>query len=184
MSRRGDIDGRQAAPQPQLDLADPVAPAPTEGQTQGRIQAKSKTQPAGTSPASVPPSGESELVEKLVATGVSPTVAQELFTSFPQEQITLQLDCLSDREPKNPPATLVTAIRQGWSPPAPYTDRFEAQEREQSKRAAVEAQRRSRSAQQAVEQRAAGGSDQCRESSSGPIEAAPSGAGSPLRVRC
>jgi hypothetical protein len=63
------------------------------------------------------------LPEALAKLGVSPSVAQELCASFDAAQIQLQLDCLHDRSPQNPAATVVKAIRQAWNPPPKYLAR-------------------------------------------------------------
>jgi hypothetical protein len=95
-----------------------------------------------------------ELLVAIQKQGVSPSVAQELIDSFPAELIQGQLDCLADREPKNPPAALVKSIRQNWNPPPSYQQRLKDKERGQQLHEAVQANRMEKANQQAKEREA------------------------------
>lgn len=75
-------------------------------------------------PKEEPSNADSGLVGRLVAEGVTPSVAAELVLEFPEEQITLQLEVLQrlmkakDRESiRNPAGYLVKSIREGYVPP-------------------------------------------------------------------
>lgn len=56
-------------------------------------------------------------VEKLVGSGVTRSVAQELAKVFGDDQVSRQIEALPHRKPKDRAATLVTSIREDWSMP-------------------------------------------------------------------
>ena len=121
-----------AGEQMQLFLPQVLAPCSAPG---GGPEAPTP-RPRQTKPAaqSAQPDGAVEgvrdvLAARLIAVGVATSVARELCRSFEPGRIELQLDCLADREPKNPAAALVKSIRQGWNPPLAYERRVEAPER-------------------------------------------------------
>jgi len=60
-----------------------------------------------------------ELVEQLVAAGVTRTVADQLVAEY-GEETRVQLKYLAFRAPRDPAAVLVEAIRGRWEPPASY----------------------------------------------------------------
>lgn len=77
-----------------------------------------------------------DLLQRMLDFKVSPDVARELLASTPSETLGLQLDCLRDRNPNDPAAVFVKAVREGWAPPAKYTKRLEAAERARKARTA------------------------------------------------
>jgi hypothetical protein len=60
---------------------------------------------------------------------IMPDIANESHKTVFAEQLALQLNCLSDRVPKDLAATFVKAVREGWAPPAKYIERQRAVER-------------------------------------------------------
>jgi hypothetical protein len=87
------------------------------------------------------------LLQRMLAIGVSPHTARELHQTADPGQLALQLDCLQDREPRNPAATFVKAVRELWALPHPYVERMEALERARKEREAAEAQEAAKAAQ-------------------------------------
>jgi len=78
---------------------------------------------------------DASLLQQMIDLKVSPDVARQLLTSTPKTHLLSQLNCLADREPKDPAATFVKAVREQWEPPAKYFERQEAAEHTaQSKR--------------------------------------------------
>ena len=86
------------------------------------LLSKDKSQAGGEQPGddeqSVP-----DLLQQMLALQVSPEVARELLQNTPAEDIKVQLDCLSDRAPKDAAAIFVKAVREGWSLPSKYLKR-------------------------------------------------------------
>ena len=75
-------------------------------------------------------SGERQaLLEAMLELRVGREVARELVRSVEPSVLREQLDCLSDRAPKDPAAVFVKATREGWEPPRAFTDRREAAQR-------------------------------------------------------
>lgn len=112
-----------------------------------------------TPPTDALPSGTSaavdadELLARITALGVSAPVAHELCEGIAPEALRVQLDCLDDREAKNPAAVFVKAAREMWALPASYVSRVEAQERAQTERMAKETAEQ-QEAQQRAQKRA------------------------------
>lgn len=123
--------------------AAPVAPPtvlPMVSQETG--QQRAVAAPYKPAEAEALPVERASLAALLEAVGVSAAVAQDMCASFMPEQVRLQLLCLPDRDPKNPAATLVSAIRDGWGPPPKYLERSEHAQHEEGTRA-TSAQRQS-----------------------------------------
>lgn len=80
---------------------------------------------------------------------ISELLIQLLLDSVPLEALTLNLDCLADRKPKDAAATFVSAVRGQWAPPAAFLARSEAKEERHS----LERRRRQRAAQRREEER-------------------------------
>lgn len=93
----------------------------------------------------------SQILAQMLALKVSPDVAQSLLQSTSPEILRLQLDCLSDRSPKDAAAVFVKAAREGWEAPAKYLQRIEAQDRAQKRREAQESAQAAKAAQKAAE---------------------------------
>lgn len=60
------------------------------------------------------------LIERVTALGVALPAAQLLARAVARDTLELQLDCLAERHPKDPAATLIAAVRGQWKPPAAY----------------------------------------------------------------
>ena len=90
---------------------------------------------------------DAALLAQVLAVGVKPAVARALLAGHTPEQIAAQLEMLDAREPRNPAAVLVQAIRQDWSPPAKYLQRQAAQEAKISASEARDAQSKARDAE-------------------------------------
>ena len=60
---------------------------------------------------------------------ITPAVAEEFLRTVDHEQLRVQLDCLGDRDPKNPAAVFIKAVREGWQLPTQYMERIEEQNR-------------------------------------------------------
>lgn len=103
------------------------------------------------------PAKNPAIVTELKAAGVSPKVAAELVRDHAPAEIRRQLDCLSDRNPKNPAAVLVQSIRGAWTNPLSYASRLEAAQREENARreqsAADAANARKRATEREIEAR-------------------------------
>ncbi len=65
---------------------------------------------------------EDELLSKMLDIKVSPEVARELLRIVPAQALRLQLDCLRDRQPRDPAAVFVKAAREAWDAPAKYLE--------------------------------------------------------------
>lgn len=80
----------------------------------------------------------------LFGLGVSEKVADALCRKHPQEEIEAQIKMLHFRDPQDPAAVLVTAIRENWAPPARYLEaekeRTEMERREEAKQRRLEEQ--------------------------------------------
>jgi len=91
--------------------------------------------------ASRPPTPHhADLLGQLTDIGVSPSVARQLLAENP-DAVARQLEYLPYRDPNDPPAMLVEAIRNRWAPPASY---LKAQADQEQARRAAEAERRRR----------------------------------------
>lgn len=93
---------------------------------------------------------EQRLLERMADISVSLEVARELLRTVPADQLAMQLDCLSDREPKNPPATFVKAVREVWAMPQTYVERLEAAERAEKARTHKESRNAQKRAEEAL----------------------------------
>ena len=94
-----------------------------------------------------------DLLQRMLDFKVSPDVARELLASTPSETLGLQLDCLRDRNPDDPAAVFVKAVREGWAPPAKYTKRLEAAGRAKKARAAQDTAEAQNAAHEAAKRR-------------------------------
>ena len=81
------------------------------------------------------------LIEKIVERGVSVRVAAQLVAEHPAAAIETQILALEHRRPRDPAATLVSAIRGGWSPPVSLLDVIARQERKVASETAERAQK-------------------------------------------
>ena len=81
------------------------------------------------------------LIERIVEKGVTLRVAAQLVAEHPAAAIEAQLVALEWRKPRDPAATLVTAIREGWSPPATLLDVLNRKRKDDERTAAERAQR-------------------------------------------
>ena len=81
------------------------------------------------------------LIEKIVEKGVSVRVAHQLVIEHDAAAIKAQLVALEWRKPRDPAATLVTAIREGWSPPVTLLDVLNRKRKDDERTAAERAQR-------------------------------------------
>jgi hypothetical protein len=81
-------------------------------------------------------------------------VADGVLREFTPEQIALQLDCLKDRRPQDPPALFLYALRRGLKPPAPFWERVKKQKQRESKDAGNEDTRAAAQAQAAAARQA------------------------------
>jgi len=67
-------------------------------------------------------------MQRMVRLGVSAPIATQLIQEAGTDALTLQLDCLAERKPKDAAATFVAAVKGAWAPPTSYTARIEVQE--------------------------------------------------------
>lgn len=99
---------------------------------------------------------ERELLHRMLELKVGREVAHELLDRVELRVLREQLDCLSDRAPKDPAAVFVKATREGWEPPRAFTDRREAvlraQEARQFRQEDHHASEQAREVRQAKEQ--------------------------------
>jgi len=87
------------------------------------------------------PSGrQADLLDQLTDIGVSAPVARRLLTQNADE-VARQLEYLPHRDPNDPPAMLVEAVRNSWAPPASY---LKTQADQEQAREAAEAERHRR----------------------------------------
>ncbi len=117
-------------------------------------QFASADQPQGRSRQARDPAREADgedLVQQLMAAGVTRAVAYELVEEF-AEQVRLQLEYLPFRTARDTAALLVEAIRGQWAPPASY---LQARKQQQEEREAQERERRRREARLRQERAAA-----------------------------
>jgi hypothetical protein len=77
---------------------------------------------------------QSTLMARMLEIGINPNVAARLESTTDAKVLCEQLDCLSDREPRDPAAVLVKATREGWEPPAKYLERIQAARRIETER--------------------------------------------------
>jgi len=83
---------------------------------------------------------QTELLDQLTDIGVTASAARRLLAENADE-VTRQLEYLHYRDPNDPPAMLVEAIRNQWAPPASY---LKAQAEGEQARRAAEAERQRR----------------------------------------
>ncbi len=83
---------------------------------------------------------QADLFDHLIDLGVTASIARRLLAENADETAR-QLKYLPYRDPNDPPAMLVEAVRNGWAPPASY---LKAQAEEKQARYAAEAERRRR----------------------------------------
>jgi len=76
--------------------------------------------------------------DRLLAAGVSGSIASELLEKHPTERITRQIQMLPYRNAKEPAAMLIKAIKEDWAAPAAYMAR-KREEAERKARAEAEA---------------------------------------------
>lgn len=116
-----------------------------------------------TPPETPTPELDEALLAQVLAQGVKEPVARGLLDKYSAQTVQIHLNCLMDRGPRDPAATLVKSIKDNWSLPSNYLQRQEAQEARQQaqKRAdedkaarALEAQQRAATAQQQSEEEA------------------------------
>ncbi len=88
----------------------------------------------------LPTPRHADLLHQLTDIGVSPPVARRLLTQDP-DAVARQLEYLPYRDPNDPPAMLVEAIRNSWAPPASY---LKARADQEQARRAAEAERQHR----------------------------------------
>jgi len=103
-------------------------------------------------------SEEAELLQRMLELKVSPEVARDLLRQVSPASLRLQLDCLSERQPRDAAAVFVKAAREGWDAPAKYLEarhpRHEALESAQTVREAHESAQAARAAKKAAEREA------------------------------
>ncbi len=83
---------------------------------------------------------QADLLDQLTDIGVTASVARRLLTQD-ADKAARQLEYLPYRDPNDPPAMIVEAIRNSWAPPASY---LKAQADQEQTRQAAEAERRRR----------------------------------------
>lgn len=108
---------------------DQIPAAITTPSTLSKETEQSKPQPNQTVPLEV---FSDEVFQQMLALKISSDVASELLQSASEEEIKIQLDCLSDRSPNDTAATFVKAVREGWRPPLKYIKRQDAAKGTQS----------------------------------------------------
>lgn len=64
------------------------------------------------------PTLKNPLTEKLIETGVTPSVAEQLVREYPEDLIQCQIQALPHHKAENPPALLIRAIQGNWKLPA------------------------------------------------------------------
>lgn len=156
-SAKGDLGQGESAPaEHQLQLLLPggmpqVFGAPLEAPSVGASDSDVAPSPVAQETPAQTVSLADALVERLREKGVTAGVARELCANFEAREIEMQIDCLADRAPKSPAATLVKAIRGSWAPPQEYLGRLEAQEAAENARMALESQKMEKARQSALE---------------------------------
>jgi len=93
-----------------------------------------------TPPSAAVAPGVLPLVEKIVEKGVALRVAVQLVAEHDAHTIEAQLIALEWRKPRDPAATLVSAIREGWTQPATLLDILYRKRKEDERAAAQRAQ--------------------------------------------
>ncbi len=88
----------------------------------------------------------SDLVEHLLAAGVTRHVARHIVAQTPREAIERQLSYLPFRNADDPGALLVRAIQEEWAPPGSFRSTQEQQAAEQAQRREADAERERRMA--------------------------------------
>jgi len=83
---------------------------------------------------------QTDLLDQLTDIGVTASVARRLLAQN-ADAVAHQLEYLPYRDPNDPPAMLVEAVRNGWAPPASY---LKAQADQEQTRQAAEAERQRR----------------------------------------
>jgi hypothetical protein len=92
-----------------------------------------------------------ELLHRMIDIGVSPDVAHELIRLAAKQDLRLQLDCLTDRDPKDSAATFVKAVRESWTPPTKYSRRIKAAEQARQRAVISETEKISKAAKERLE---------------------------------
>jgi hypothetical protein len=93
---------------------------------------------------------QTALLHRILDLKVSPDVARDLCERVPAAELQRQLDCLSDRDPRDPAAIFVKAVREGWEVPLKYFERQEAVERAQKSKTHKEESATRKAAQEAL----------------------------------
>ena len=81
------------------------------------------------------------LTQRMMAVGVEESIAVQIEQQFAAEQINLQLDCLAARNPRDPAALFLYALRRNVAPPAAYLERVEQQRQAEEQRASSDEER-------------------------------------------
>lgn len=160
-SKRACLLEAKALPAPQKAL-----PLPQEGANPGVSPSAPESAPSAPSGAAEAASGaveakgsdvnpdadpDSELLQRMLAIGVSRSVAQELESSVDAGHLAMQLDCLADRDAKSPAALFVKAVREVWALPEAYMARRRAVDDAERAKSTVEAQETNKARQRALE---------------------------------
>jgi len=74
------------------------------------------------------------LLARLLEIGVTRAMAEQILKEYQREIIQSQVDVLPYREAKDPPAALVSSIREGWSLPVSYQETIQRKKREEEER--------------------------------------------------
>ena len=77
----------------------------------------------------------------MVTIGVEERVAVQLEQQFAESVLQLQLDCLNDRNPRDPAALFLYALRRDLPPPAVYLERMERERQQDAQDANSEEER-------------------------------------------
>jgi hypothetical protein len=81
-----------------------------------------------------------ELLERLVNSGVTEGIARQLIINHPVDQIESQLTALPYRRAKEPAAVLVESIRENWAPPATYEEESKRNKEERAHKEKIKKQ--------------------------------------------
>jgi len=74
------------------------------------------------------------LLIRLLEIGVIRAMAEQILKEYQREIIQSQVDVLPYREAKDPPAALVSSIREGWSLPVSYQETIQRKKRDEEER--------------------------------------------------
>lgn len=86
------------------------------------------------------------LVSRMIAIGIEERRAAQLEQEFADSQLQLQLDCLGDRNPRDPAALFLYALQRDLSPPATYLERMQRERQYEAQRAESESERQAAAA--------------------------------------